>query len=324
MRLMFAAAAAAAILASSGGAGADTRIGSAAIIKNDVSGVLGPNQRPIKSGDGVFQDETVATGKDSNAQLLFIDETTLSIGAESKVVLDKVVFDPEKKTGEVTLRTVSGAFRFVTGSAPKQGYTIKTPAGTIGVRGTILTWTIVGDVLTLWLHEGSTVFCLTPDNCKVLDKPGTYIIVTGNQVSATQVWNALGCGAGKCNEYSYNQGDKTYYIAYFSDGRHSPPEGTRAAELVEQCHREFEHHHHHHKKHKYSRHGHHKHHRRHRDGEENEGYKHYSHHKHHRREREYSGEDYGRRFKHHRRHHEAEVTEYHRPRRKHHRKGHDD
>ncbi len=268
--MRFAIATALALALASAGAAAETRIGSAAVVNNAVNGVIGTTQRPIKSGDGVFQDETVATGKEADAQLLFVDETTLSIGPESKVVLDKVVFDPDKKTGEVTIRAVSGAFRFVTGAAQKEAYTIKTPTGTIGVRGTIVSFTIVNDILTLHLQEGSAIFCLSPGRCTTLSQPGTYVVVTGDQVSATQVLNALGCGAGKCNEYSYNQGDQTYYIAYFTDHRR-PPEGSRVADLVEQCQREYHHHHHRHHHHRHhhrvhhhhQQHHHHHHHRRH-------------------------------------------------------------
>jgi hypothetical protein len=206
------------------------RIGAAAIIDKAVNGSLGTTQRDLKRGDAVFQDETITTGTESNAQLLFTDETALTMGPESKVVLDKLVYDPSKKSGEMTLRAVSGAFRFVSGSGPKEGYTIKTPAGTIGVRGTIISFNIVegvaGTIITLTLHEGASTFCITPTQCTTLDKPGTYVIVAGGQFSATQVLNALGCGAGKCNDTSYNQGDQTTYVSYFADNNVTPPPGS--------------------------------------------------------------------------------------------------
>lgn len=221
--------------AGTGGALAQSnpRIGAAAIIDKEVSGALGDSRRVLKRGDGVFQNETIATGAASKAQLLFNDETALSMGPDSKVVLDKLVYDPDKKAGEVSLRAVSGAFRFVSGSAPKGAYSIKTPAGTIGVRGTIIEFNVVGSVVTLTLFEGATTFCVSVGQCTELNKPGTYIVVTGNQFTATQVLNALGCGGSKCNDTSYKQGDQTTYITFFTDNKTNPipPAGENAFQV---------------------------------------------------------------------------------------------
>ena len=221
------AAAVSSLLAASVHAQNAPRIGSAAITVNAVSGSLGTTRRDLKRGDGVFKDEMIATGEESRAQILFADETALTIGPKSEIVLDKFAYDPDKKTGEVSLRAVTGAFRFVSGSAQKDAYKIITPAGSIGIRGTIIEFNIVqapaGWIITLTLKDGETTFCLTPAQCTELKKPGTYIVVSGNQVSAEQVLNALGCGAGKCNETSYNQGDQTTYIAFFTDNKFTTP-----------------------------------------------------------------------------------------------------
>jgi len=129
-------------LAAHAQAATSPQIGTAAVTKNSVTGALGSTQRTLKRGDGVFQNESIKTGKDAGAQLLFRDETALTMGPESHVTLDKLVYDPDKKTGEMSIRAVSGAFRFVTGSGPKGGYKIQAPVGTIGVRGTIVQFII--------------------------------------------------------------------------------------------------------------------------------------------------------------------------------------
>ena len=51
-------------------------------------------------------------------------------------MLDRFVFDPDRKTGELTLNVTQGMFRFVTGGMQKEAYRIRTPHATIGVRGT--------------------------------------------------------------------------------------------------------------------------------------------------------------------------------------------
>ena len=125
-------------------AGAEPKIGVASAARNQVQGLLAGGARPLAAGSDVFANETVRTGDDSLAQLLFLDETTLSVGARSEVKLDRFVYNPDRKSGNVVLEASRGAFRFVSGSQNPTNYTIKTPLATIGVRGTIVDGYIKG------------------------------------------------------------------------------------------------------------------------------------------------------------------------------------
>src|SRR5687767_13916866 len=66
-------------------------IGSAAIVKNTVTGRIDARTRVIKHGDRVHQNEAIATGKEAGAQLLFRDETALTMGADSTIILDTFI-----------------------------------------------------------------------------------------------------------------------------------------------------------------------------------------------------------------------------------------
>ncbi len=163
---------------------AGVNIGTAAGVTNQVTGKLGDDSRSLKLGDGVFQDETIETTEESNAQLLFLDETVLTVGPESSVVLDTFIFDPEQNTGEIVLNTTKGVFRFITGSMDPAAYKIGTPVATLSLRGTIIEWRHLGnDNLLVILREGGAEVCLSPSNCTVLDQPGTYIITDGSNFS---------------------------------------------------------------------------------------------------------------------------------------------
>ena len=50
-------------------------------------------------------------------------------------MLDKFVYDPNKSNGAVAIEATRGTFRFVTGSQGSGAYKVKTPYGTLGVRG---------------------------------------------------------------------------------------------------------------------------------------------------------------------------------------------
>ena len=69
------------------------------------------------------------------ADLRFYDNSNLNVGPKSTVRLDKFVYDPNKSAGAVAVQATRGSFRFVTGSQGGGSYQIKTPYGTLGVRG---------------------------------------------------------------------------------------------------------------------------------------------------------------------------------------------
>jgi hypothetical protein len=106
-------------------------IGRATAVKPDAHA----NARLLTSGTDVNSDDTIRTGNTGVADLRFKDESNLSVGPASTVRLNKYVYDPNKGSGAAVIEVSRGAFRFVTGSQSKGNYKIKTPYGTLGVRG---------------------------------------------------------------------------------------------------------------------------------------------------------------------------------------------
>jgi len=113
----------------------EPKIGNATATKNKVEGVISGRNQPISKGTEVFTNETVRTGDASVADLVFLDNTNLSVGPTSEIKLDKFVYDPTGSSGAVVIQATKGAFRFVAGSQDKRVYEIKTPFGTLGIRG---------------------------------------------------------------------------------------------------------------------------------------------------------------------------------------------
>ncbi len=213
-------AAAGSVAAAGANAATDIRIGTTASAKNEVSGHLGGTRRALKLGDGVFQNESIATGAGASAQILFTDETALTLGPNSRVTLDKAVYDPAGRKGELVLRATSGAFRFVSGSGPKNGYKIGTPMGTIGVRGTIIEFAIRGQWLVLSLTEGGTYLCTSAQKCVELSRPGTYVVTNGTQIGSEKSKFDKSCdeshGLTKC---LVGSGDDALYLNFLGLGR---------------------------------------------------------------------------------------------------------
>jgi hypothetical protein len=119
-------------------------IGNATRVVHLVTGAFSSAQEPavLQAGIDVFANEIVKTAENSAALLVFQDKTELSIGADSEIVLDRFVFDPDPNKSAIAVSLLSGVARFSTGVLPKSAYTIRTPSATMSVRGTTFTITV--------------------------------------------------------------------------------------------------------------------------------------------------------------------------------------
>jgi opacity protein-like surface antigen len=157
---------------------AQTRVGEAVVIQNEVVRVAASAATQINVGDSMLRDETVRTGAGSAARFVMADSTNLSIGPSATLKLDRTVFNDEHSYREVAIRLTTGAFRFVTGHSEKPAYKITTPMATIGVRGTTL------DILSerartiVVLQDGAATVCTLDLQCVQLIQPGDTAIVT--------------------------------------------------------------------------------------------------------------------------------------------------
>lgn len=100
-----------------------------------------PAGRRVASGEPIFMGDRIGTGAESGLQLMLLDETTLTIGPNAAVTVDEFVYDPARGSGKVGLTVTRGAFRFITGKVARnepQNVEIRTPSGTLGIRGTIV------------------------------------------------------------------------------------------------------------------------------------------------------------------------------------------
>src|SRR5262249_43076891 len=101
-RLFFALSLFAAALIAAPRAHAQTRIGEAVLVKNEV--INAATTGHINVGDGVLRDETVQTGTDSAARLVMADSTNLSLGANASLKLDRSVFNDEHSYRDIAIR----------------------------------------------------------------------------------------------------------------------------------------------------------------------------------------------------------------------------
>jgi hypothetical protein len=90
-------------------------------------------------GTAVEVEDTVKTGADGSVGITFHDNSLLSAGPNSELVVERFVFDSTTHQGEFDTRLKKGTLAVVSGKIVKQSpeaMRIKTPAAIMGVRGT--------------------------------------------------------------------------------------------------------------------------------------------------------------------------------------------
>lgn len=142
--------------------------------------------RTLTVGADVFIGDRIVTGPKGQVQILFSDRTELVVGPNSALLLEDYLLRDDQSVGKFAINALSGTFRFSTGRAPKNLYEIRTPTGTIGVRGTEFDFNS-GAKLRVLLYGGALDLCnlarscvhLT-DQCDLGQADATQSILVGN------------------------------------------------------------------------------------------------------------------------------------------------
>jgi hypothetical protein len=136
-RLLYVAAVLLVPAVSDGGLAAAT-IGNTTIVVRTVTGVLSTEKRRLQFEDDIYNNEAIETFNESATEITFLDKTTLSLGPNTKVTLDRFIYDPDPANSAFVLTIAEGALRFASGVLPSESYKIHTPVATIGIRGTVV------------------------------------------------------------------------------------------------------------------------------------------------------------------------------------------
>jgi FecR-like protein len=136
------------------------------------------NERVLRIGIDVQADELVTTKGNDRAHLVFLDGTSITIGPNAQVKLDKFVYDPNTKRGEMALTATKGVLRVVGGKISKtSAITITTPSSTIGIRGGIGVFT-VGPTSTVssFVFGNSMTVNGSGGGTQTITRPGSQVV----------------------------------------------------------------------------------------------------------------------------------------------------
>ena len=115
-------------------------VGKAAAVRRDAKGTPpGQSERELSGGTEVYGKERVVTSPSGDLHVLFNDESTLTVGPGSDMVLDEFVFDPTQTQKALSIKLRRGVTRLIGGKITKEaGAEIGTPNATIAIRGGIV------------------------------------------------------------------------------------------------------------------------------------------------------------------------------------------
>src|SRR5262249_32727791 len=177
-------AAAAAVMLLGGPAMAQQRVGVNSAVNEQATGTPpGAGARPLVIGqDGVFN-ERIVTNNIGQTQLLFLDESSMSIGPNSDLTIDQFVYDPRTDTGKLAMTTTRGVLRFVGGKLSKQdeGVTMRTNSATLAVRGGafLVDQAPNGSLQAVFIYGRGLSITGTTGASQLLQRPGFAVTVAG-------------------------------------------------------------------------------------------------------------------------------------------------
>ena len=141
-----------------------TGLSGIAVAKDDVGTVVAVRGKAIidrdkrtieaKVKDSIFFNDTVSTPAASRAKMLFIDDSILTLGEKSRVVINEFVYSKDKG-GRSIIGLIDGKMRSIVG---KTNFEVHTPTAVAAARGTIMLFEIgIKDgkkFTTMICHEG--------------------------------------------------------------------------------------------------------------------------------------------------------------------------
>lgn len=144
-------------------------VGKVIALSGKATAVSSKGERILEMGSPVYQDDVITTGDGSKLQVRFHDNTQVSQDENSSFRIDSYVYNADAQdNSDLLLNMMKGTFRTISGEIVKDSPTqfmLKTPQGTIGIRGTI----VVSEVTNLYEKHG--VEELTP---------GKILVITDN------------------------------------------------------------------------------------------------------------------------------------------------
>ena len=167
------------------GAAQAEKVGVAAAVNPDAfSSLSGTPNKQLSIGKNIFYSERINTTASGLVQVLLLDGSTFTVGPNSDLVIDKFVYDPKKKTGEMIATFSKGTMRFIGGKLSKNdgGVTVKTPSGALAIRGGMFQGSTSRGIYS-FLYGHSLTFSGRNGQSQTIFQPGYTLDLSGGRAN---------------------------------------------------------------------------------------------------------------------------------------------
>jgi len=135
------------------------------------------NERVLRVGIDIQANELITTQSDDRAHIVFLDGTALTVAPNARLVIDRFVYDPHSKTGDLSVTISTGVLRVVGGRISKQGrITVNTPAATMGIRGGIGLFVVSAAESRAHFLFGISLAVTAGGRTETATRPGSLIV----------------------------------------------------------------------------------------------------------------------------------------------------
>jgi hypothetical protein len=157
-------------------------VGKVSSAKTAVYGAGTAGRKSLERGDPIFFLDKLSTNGTGIGEFVFQDGTKVAIGPSASIVVDKFVLKNRSTFEKFGVNATKGTFRWISGRSPSSAYQIRTPTGTMAMRGTALDVSMRNGVLHAVLLNGNASVC-RGGACQTLNRPGDYVTARGGSVS---------------------------------------------------------------------------------------------------------------------------------------------
>lgn len=141
------------------------------------------NIRPLKRRSKIMSVDNITTGADSKAQFSMSDGGLITLKENTEISVSHYEFDKDTQKGSATLEVISGGLRSISGLIKKTGgdYQVKTPVGSIGIRGTHFAVEVAGDDVYFGVYSGNIDIALNNNQSLSLGVTEGFAFASVNQ-----------------------------------------------------------------------------------------------------------------------------------------------
>ena len=172
-----------------GPAVAQQRVGVNSAVNPDANGTPpGAATRRLMIGQEVVYHEHIVTTGAGQTQILFLDESAMTIAPNSDLTIDEFVYNPDSGKGDLAMSVASGVLRFVGGKLSKNenAVTMTTPTGTLSIRGGVFVMDLEraderrgGRLDVIFLYGKSLTVTGTDGSSQTITRPGFGVTIAG-------------------------------------------------------------------------------------------------------------------------------------------------